>query len=434
MSGAAAPSIRVAIVGGGYAGMAAAVELARREVPVTVFEGARVLGGRARRVELDGKSLDNGLHILLGAYRETLRLIDMVKEADEPDGLLRLPLELTLHPHFAMKAPQLPAPLHLLGALLGARGLGWRDRIAAARLMAWARRNRFRLGVDTTVKALLADKKQPAAVTRFLWRPLCISALNTLPEEASAQVFLNVLRDGLDAQRSDSDMLLPTMDFSALFPERAARYVRERGGEVRLGASIETIRRAGEHFELARGEYFTHAILALSPHRVGALLEPHPVLLPIAKMIDEFRYQPIYSVYLQYAPQVQLPFAMGGLEAPYSQWLFDRGRLCGQHGLIGVVISASGAHQNLPHEALAQVVHEELAANFRNLGDPLSHRVIAEKRATFACTPALARPDNVTPVPRLFLAGDYTASDYPATLESAVRSGVRAASLVKQHD
>lgn len=434
MSGAAATPIRVAIVGGGYAGMAAAVELAQRDVAVTVFEAGRVLGGRARRVELDGKSLDNGLHILLGAYRETLRLIDMVKEFDEEEGLLRLPLELTLHPHFAMKAPQLPAPLHLLGALLGARGLEWRDRIAAARFMAWARRNRFRLGVDTTVEALLAQKKQPAAVTRFLWRPLCISALNTLPEEASAQVFLSVLRDGLDAQRSDSDMLLPTMDFSALFPERAARFVRERGGEVRLGTSIDTIRRTGEHFELARGEYFTHAILALSPHRVCALLEPHPILLPVAKMIGEFRYQPIYSVYLQYAPQVQLPFAMGGLEAPYSQWLFDRGRLCGQHGLIGVVISASGAHQNLPHDALAQVVHEELAANFRNLGDPLSHRVIAEKRATFACTPGLARPDNVTPVHRLFLAGDYTASDYPATIESAVRSGVRAASLVKQHD
>ncbi len=434
MSGAAATPIRVAIVGGGYAGMAAAVELAHRDVPVTVFEAGRVLGGRARRVELDGKPLDNGLHILLGAYHETLRLIDIVKESDEEDGLLRLPLELTLYPHFAMKAPQLPAPLHLLGALLGARGLGWRDRIAAARLMAWARRKRFRLAADTTVAALLAEKKQPANVSRSLWRPLCISALNTLPEEASAQVFLNVLRDGLDAQRSDSDMLLPTMDFSALFPERAARYVREHGGEVRLGSTIETIRRAGEHFEIARGEYFTHAILALSPHRVGALLEPHSVLQPIAKMIGDFRYQPIYSVYLQYAPQVQLPFAMGGLEAPYSQWLFDRGRLCGQHGLIGVVISASGAHQNLPHDALAQVVHEELAANFRNLGDPFSHRVIAEKRATFACTPALARPDNVTPVPRLFLAGDYTASDYPATIESAVRSGVRAASLVKQHD
>ena len=413
--------------------MAAAVELARRDVPVTVFEAGRVLGGRARRVELDGKSLDNGLHILLGAYRETLRLIDIVRGPDEPDGLLRLPLELTLHPHFAMKAPQLPAPLHLLGALLGARGLGWGDRIAAARLMTWARRNRFRLASDTTVKALLAEKKQPAAVTRFLWRPLCISALNTLPEEASAQVFLNVLRDGLDARRSDSDMLLPTMDFSSLFPERAARYVRERGGEVRLVTSIDTIRRTGEHFEVAHGEYFTQTILALSPHRVAALLEPHAVLLPIAKMIGDLRYQPIYSVYLQYAPQVQLPFAMGGLEATYSQWLFDRGRLCGQHGLIGIVISSSGAHQNLPHDALAQVVHEELAANFRNLGDPLSHRVIAEKRATFACTPGLARPDNVTPVPRLFLAGDYTASDYPATIESAVRSGVRAAKLVMQN-
>lgn len=431
---AAKEPARVAVIGGGYAGMAAATELARGGVPVTVFEAARVLGGRARRVETDGALLDNGLHILLGAYRETLRLIDLVKEPGAPSGLLRLPLQLTIHPAFRLRAPRLPAPLHLFWALLRARGLRFGDRIAAARFMAWSQRNAFRLAVDANVSDLLVSRQQPDAVTRYLWNPLCVSALNTPPAQASGQIFLNVLRDSLNGSRADSDLLLPALDFSALFPERAARYVQARGGSVRLGVAVDALARRDNGFELTDGgERFTHVIAAVSPHRAVALLAPHPELAPIVEMIERFTYQPIYSVYLQYAPGARLPFRMGGLEARYAQWLFDRGQLCGQDGLIGVVISASGAHQGLAHDDLARAVHAELAENFPHLGKPQWHQVIAEKRATFSCTPGLSRPDNATPVAGLYLAGDYTASDYPATIESAVRSGVRAANLVLQN-
>ena len=410
--------------------MAAAVDLARNGVPVSVFEAGRILGGRARRVEVDGARLDNGLHILLGAYRETLRLIDLVKAPGEPPGLLRLPLELTIHPVFRLRTMSLPAPLHLLSALLGARGLGFADRIATVRFMAWAQRNAFRLAHDTNVAELLRSKRQPEPVSRLLWNPLCVSALNTPPAQASAQVFLNVLRDSLDGNRADSDLLLPTLDFSALFPERAARFVESKGGNTRLGIKVEAVSRRENGFEVSVGECFSHVIIAVSPHRAAALLTPYTELAPIVKMIDEFTYQPIYSVYLQYARTTRLPFRMGGLEARYSQWLFDRGQLCGQHGLIGVVISAGGAHQGLSHDELAQAVQAELAENFHDLGEPLWHQVIAEKRATFSCTPGLLRPANLTPVAGLYLAGDYTASDYPATIESAVRSGVQAANLI----
>ena len=421
---------RVAIIGGGYAGMAAAAQLAHGGAQVTVFEAGRILGGRARRVEVDGARLDNGLHILLGAYRETLRLIDLVKEPGEPAGLLRLPLELTIHPAFHLRTMPLPAPLHLLSALLGARGLGFADRIAAVRFMAWAQRIEFRIARDTNVSELLRSKRQPEAVSRFLWNPLCVSALNTPPAQASARIFLNVLRDSLNGSRADSDLLLPTLDFSALFPERAARFVESHGGNMRLGINVDALRRRENGFEVAAGECFSNVILAVSPHRAGALLAPYTELAPIARMIEQFTYQPIYSVYLQYGREARLPFRMGGLETRYSQWLFDRGQLCGQHGLIGVVISAGGAHQGLAHDELARAVHAELAQNFPALGEPLWHQVIAEKRATFSCTPGLQRPVNRTPVAGLYLAGDYTASDYPATIEAAVRSGVQAANLI----
>ena len=434
MTAASKVPIRVAVVGGGYAGMAAAAELARAGVPVTIFEASRVLGGRARRVETTDKRLDNGLHILLGAYRETLRLIDLVKDPAEPTGLLRLPLELTIHNAFRLKAPRLPAPLHLLAALLCARGLRYRDRIAAMRFMSWARRHDFRLAADMNVATLLTERRQPVLVSRYLWNPLCISALNTPPAQASAQVFLNVLRDSLNGTRADCDLLLPMLDFSALFPERAARYVEARGGSVRLGVLVDAVRCTDHGFTItSSAERFTHAIVAVSPHRAGALLDPHAELKSILQMINRLTYQPIYSIYLQYAREKRLPFRMGGLENQYAQWAFDRGQLCGQNGLIGVVISASGAHQDLSHDDLAHAIHAELAGNFPGLGEPLWHQVIAEKRATFSCTPGMSRPGNATPVEGLYLAGDYTASDYPATIESAVRSGVAAASLVLQH-
>ncbi len=434
VTGLAASPARVAIIGGGYAGMAAAAELARHGIGVHVFEAGRVLGGRARRVHVDGRMLDNGLHILLGAYRETLRLIELVKHPDEAQGLRRLPLELNIHPGFRLRAPCFPAPLHLLMALLGAQGLGFSDRIATARFMAWARNQGFKLTPDTNVRALLGARRQPDTVSRLLWNPLCVAALNTPPELASAQVFLNVLKDSLNGSRADSDLLLPTVDFSALFPERAARYVQSRGGTIRLGFTVDSLKKSAAGFELnGSGDRFTHAIVAVSPHRAAVLLKQHAALAPIVGMIERFEYQPIYSVYLQFRPGTRLPFQMGGIEARLTQWLFDRGQLCGQDGLIGVVISARGAHQDLTHDELARAVLGELAEHFPSLGTAQWQQVIAEKRATFSCTTHLSRPDNLTPVAGMFLAGDFTASPYPATLESAVRSGVRAANLVMQH-
>jgi squalene-associated FAD-dependent desaturase len=428
-------SFRVAIVGGGYAGMAAATELARRDVPVTVFETARTLGGRARRVEINGVPLDNGLHILIGAYRETLRLIELTRRPQEARGLVRLPLELVVHPHFRLRAPRLPAPLHLAAALICARGLDLAGRLKAAAFIAAMRRQSFRLGTDTSVEHLLASYRQPPAVTRYLWNPLCISALNTQPYEASAQIFLNVIRDSFNGARADSDLLLPAVDFSALFPERAAAFLTLHGGSVRLGVTVEAVRRTADGFELAAEDGpFSHVILAVSPHRLSTLIAPHAELVEVNKLVQAFTYQPIYSVFLQYPPGSRLPFRMGGIEATYSQWLFDRGRLCGQDGLIGVVISASGAHQELEQDELARRVRAELSSRFPGLGEPRWQRVIAEKRATFSCSVGLRRPANRTPIPRLYLAGDYTASDYPATLETAVRSGVECARLVLENN
>ena len=416
----------VGIIGGGYAGMAAAVTLAEHQVPVTVYEAGPVLGGRARRVTINDVTLDNGLHIVIGAYRETLRLIAQVQPA-AASALMRLPLNWYLHRHLHLRAPMLPAPLHLLIALLTARGANWHERWAAIRMMRALRGANFRLAYDTTVSELLKLYAQGPILTQHLWMPLCIAALNTPPHQASAQLFLNVLRDGLNADRAGSDMLISRVDLSELFPQPAANYVRERGSEVLTGCRVTAVECSAGSFQVTAGgeaRTFRHVICALSPHQVPAFLAGFNALSESIAIVKAMDYQPITSVYLQFDGRVRLPAPMTGLSNGVAQWLFDREAICGQRGLIGAVISAEGPHQDLTQAALGARVHEELAAQFGPLPPLRWQRVIAEKRATFSATPGLRRPAQKTALANFWLAGDYTESDYPATLEAAVRSGI----------
>jgi len=424
--------MNVAVIGGGYAGMAAAVTLAEQRVPVTVFEAAKTLGGRARRVEHRDLALDNGLHILIGAYAETQRLMRLVG-ADPDRLLLRLPLAWQVHGKFSLRAATLPAPLHLLAGLLAARGAPLTERLAAARFMLRMRRRGYALQQDVSVSSLLEQHGQGGRMTKLLWRPLCVSALNTPPESASAQVFLNVLRDSLGAARSASDLLLPRVDLSRLFPEPASSYVASRGGSVLTGERVTGIETTGSGFTTrsSGGERgFSHLVCALPPYHAGAFLVGISALADVAEAVERLEYQPIYSVYLCYPGERRLPVPMLGFESALLQWAFDRGALAGQRGVIGAVISAEGAHQDLQQDELARLVHQELQQQLGLLPEPLWHRVIAEKRATFACTPGLRRPETRTPLRNLYLAGDYVASDYPGTIESAVRSGVTAARMI----
>ncbi|MGJ9416375.1 hydroxysqualene dehydroxylase HpnE [Massilia sp. CMS3.1] len=441
--------LSVAVVGGGWAGCAAAVELARRGAAVTLFEAARTLGGRARAIEVDGRPLDNGQHILLGAYKHTLALLKRVG-VDPGTAMLRLPLQMRYPADSGgmdFVAPRLPAPWHMLVALLRAKGLTREDKMALARFSSAARWMGWRLDTDVSVTVLLDRFDQTARLQRLMWHPLCLAALNTAPERASANVFLAVLRDSLGAKRAASDMLLPRLDLGALFPQAAGRYLASKAGTVHTGAKVESLMRVPGGWELAasghalggawRGK-FDAVVLATPPANAGTLLAPFAEAADLAVQLNSFEYEPIATCYLQYDPGLRLPLPFCALldapgEGRFGQFVFDRGQLdATQAGLLAVVISAAGAAAALDQHALARACAVQLGAAFPGLGldKPQWSRVITEKRATFACTPGLARPENATPLPGLALAGDYTAGDYPATLESAVRSAQAAASII----
>ena len=383
--------------------MAAAVSLAARGVLVTVFEAGAIAGGRARRIQSQGHELDNGQHILIGAYSALFQLMRTVGVGDA--ALLRLPLEIRYARHFHLRR----GAWGLAGALLGARGLPLRERLGAVRFVARLRRAGYRLARDVSVAALLADHRQNGRIAHFLWRPLCISALNTPPELASAQVFVNVLRDTLGAGASASDLLLPRADLSSLFPDPAAEYVRARGGEVRLQEPVRDLGALRQSFE--------RVIVAVGPHQLKTLIDDAP----------EYEYQPIYTCYLQYAPHVQLPLPMLGLADGLVQWVFDRGALLGEKGRLVCVMSAQGDHQQMSLDEVAERCHRELAAVLPGVGVPQWSRVIAEKRATILCSPGVKQRMALPAIPGVVFAGDYTDPEYPPTLEAAVRSGMAAA-------
>lgn len=443
------PAKNVAVIGAGWAGCATAVKLTQLGHRVSLYEAARTLGGRARQVEVNGKTVDNGQHILLGAYRETLQLMRSIG-IHEHDHLLRLPLQMRYPPGTGgmdFIAPRLPAPWHILLALWRATGLERADKLALARFTSAARWMDWQLDTDCSVAELLRRFDQTPRLCRLMWQPLCIAALNTPPERASAQVFLSVLRDSLGARRAASDMLVPRCDLSALLPQQAAAYVSAHGGSVHAGCAIHALRQTASGWQLATGAgnipaSFNAVIIATPPDRASKLLagqDADATAQNLRARLNGFAYEAITTCYLQYDKHLRLarPF-MALQDDPatnsWGQFVFDRGQL-NRHdaGLLSVVISVPGAAVAVGRAALASQVGQQLARalNMAALSEPLWSTVITEKRATFSCRPALRRPDNQTGLPGLLLAGDYTVSNYPATLESAVRSGLRAASLLQ---
>ena len=433
---------RVAVVGGGWAGCAAAVYLAAAGCAVTLFEAARTLGGRARGVEFHGQMLDNGQHILLGAYSDTMRLLRRVG-VDPKAALLNLPLQMR-YPEGSggmdFVAPRLPAPLHLAVALLRAKGLATADKLSLARFSSTARWMGWQLNIDCSVSELLERFDQTPRLVQLMWRPLCLAALNTPPERASAQVFLAVLRDSLGAGRAASDMLLPRLDLHTLFPLAASRFIAAHGGAVRCGARVAAIAPHQDVWRVdvgASSASFDAVVLATPPPAAAALLAGLP-LAAVSEQLAAFEYEPITTCYLQYpaTTRLDLPF-YALLDQPaaghWGQFVFDRGHLDpAQAGLCSVVVSASADAAALDQAELARAIAAQLATVFARpaLNAPEWTRVITEKRATFACTPGLQRLPTATGMAGLALAGDYTESDYPATLETAVRSGAAAAKAI----
>ena len=426
--------MKVAIIGAGWAGCAAAVAATRLGHRVTVFEAARVAGGRARRLDValngDIAALDNGQHILIGAYTETLKLMAELG-VDISKTLHRMPLTLQFPDGSGLKLPDLPAPLDALLGILRTKGWSWADKLALLKTATLWQLRHFECPPQLSV-ADLCRKVSPRVMASLI-EPLCVSALNTPADRASAQVFLRVLKDSLFALRGGSNLLLPQTDLSALLPDTALRWLAERGGHVELGCRVSGISHDSDKTWRLTGAanallgQFDRVVLACPPTEAARLARS--TALPCngwLALADGLRYEAIATVYAQ-APGARLTQPMLALPSSGSQpaqFVFDRGQLGGPPGLLAFVVSAS---QQSSAEIARQVAAQ--AAQQLGLNNLQLLQTVVEKRATFACTPGLQRPAADIGW-GLLACGDYVEGPYPATLEGAVRSGLQAADLL----
>jgi squalene-associated FAD-dependent desaturase len=411
--------MRVAVVGGGWAGLAAAVRAVEAGHAVTLMEMAPRCGGRARTVEHGGLALDNGQHILIGAYTETLALMRQVG-ADPDRLLLRRPLALRYPDGTGLQLPRGPALPAFVRGVLAARGWSWRERIALLLAATRWRAARFEAPAQQTVAGL--TRSLPQRVREDLVDPLCVAALNTPAERASAQVFLRVLHDALFAGPGAADLLLPRAPLSTLLPDPAIAWLRGSGAQVELTRRVMSLGLTDGGWAVD-GEPYDAVVLACSATEAGRLT--HTVAPAWSVLASAFDYEPIVTVYLR-SPGSRLDQPLTALRAgpgAPAQFAFDLGALDGPAGVFAFVVS--GAREGLEHTGLAgmaaEVLHQATAA-LRWQTTPVVLHQAAERRATFVCAPGLQRPAAAI-APRLAAAGDYVAGPYPATLEGAVRAG-----------
>ena len=439
--------MRLAVVGAGWAGLAAAVEAMDLGADVTLFEATRTPGGRARALPAtrpDGVPLrlDNGQHILIGAYRDTLGL--MQRLGIEPEQvLLGTPLSLPYPDGGGLQTPawaaRWPAPLDAVAAILTASGWSWGERLALVRAsLAW-QRSGFVCPPSLTVGELC--RALPARAMDELIEPLCVSALNLPAAQASAQVFLAVMRDALFGQGfgrwSASALLLPRDDLGALLPDAACRHL---GARVRLGTRVTDLQDTESGWTLAGdgwSEDFDRVIWATAASHAASTIgaatgesASSTARRDWAAQTRQLDFTAITTVYA-WAPDARLPAPMLALrnspDAP-AQFAFDRGQLRpddpSAQGVLAFVVSASeGERDELQQRVLAQAGQQLGLHNLQPI------QTVVEKRATFSCTPALKRPATAI-APGLWAAGDYIDGPYPATIEGAVRSGLAAVARI----
>jgi hydroxysqualene dehydroxylase len=414
----------IAVIGGGWAGIAAAVRAVDLGHRVTLYEMAAQLGGRARSITRDHLTLDNGQHILIGAYRETLALMRRV-DVDPDQVLHREPMALVYPDGSGLRLPAGPALPAFVRGVLGWRTLPWKDRFGLLVVAAQWRLRGFRCPEGMTVAELA--RSCPPRAYREMIEPLCVAALNTPAEAASAQVLLTVLRDALFGEAGAADLLLPRAPLSDVLPRAASEWLERSGAQIRLGQRAMRMELDDECVKIDEIAY-DGAVMATPPGEAARLLGE--IAPDWSRDAAAFAFQPIVTAWLQ-APSTRWPRPMMALRADASrpaQFGFDLGALGGPPSTYALVVSGAAAWVH----AGAEATRAALLAQWREAFPPEIHGHAqwltsrTEKRATFACTPGLKRsPRRISR--RLVAAGDHTEGPYPATLEGAVRSGLAAA-------
>ena len=440
----------VIVVGAGFAGLSAAVRLTRRGARVLVLEARARLGGRATAFpdRETGELVDNGQHILMGCYSETFAFLRDIGALDHVS--VQPQLAITMIDRMGIRTrlvcPDLPAPLHLVAGVLEWDALAWRDRLSVLGMITPLRNARRELEPGSTVKASSAGETvenwlirngQTPRLQEMLWNPLALAALNQPPDQAAAPMFARVLAEMLSGSPRAAAIALPTKPLHMMYAEPARTFIESRGGQVRTGTTAKILVDAGAVAGVQAGEeqWQPSTVISSVPWFAFADLfdaEP-PELRALIERARRMASSPIVTVNLWFNRRVlDEPFI--GLPGRAMQWVFDKQLVLGDEAASHLSLVSSGAAAMLARSniELVHTAHEEILAAMPDVRSArlLRATVVREPRATFSLAPGQpARPPAETGVRGLLLAGDWIDTGLPATIESAVRSGHRAAEL-----
>jgi hydroxysqualene dehydroxylase len=442
-----------AVIGAGCAGLSAAVRLASQGARVLVLEARSRLGGRATAFadRETGDLVDNGQHVLLGCYTDTF---DFLREIGAREHVtMQRALRVTMIDRGGrpsrLECPDLPSPFHLAAGVLDWNALEWRDRLSILRMAGPLRAARRELrprkpwsgpaliaaSPDETVENWLIRNGQTPRLREMLWEPLALAALNQPPAHAAAPVFARVLAEMFGSDPKAAAIVFPNQPLHLMYAEPARAYIERRGGTVLRGspATVEIADGAvtGVRAGGAGREYRVPAVISAVPWfaLAGLFADRPPLLDPILARAAAMASSPIVSVNLWFDnPVLDEPFV--GLPGRAMQWAFNKGG-----GQMSLVSSGAAPLVGCSNDELVALAHEELLSALPDSrrAQLLRATVVRESKATFSLAPGQpARPATVTPVRGFYLAGDWTDTGLPATIESAVRSGHRAAEAVSR--
>lgn len=438
--------MRVAVLGAGLAGLAAACDLSDAGHAVTLFERRPWAGGKTYSfVEREtGEQIDNGQHVFMPcmtAYTGFLRRLGTLQLAKRQTRM-RVPVFDRSGRRSDLWAAALPSPFHLGPSFARYRHLSPADKLGVVRALVAVLRLRPERRAELigeTFGVWLRRHGQSATAIRDFWDLIVVPTLNARSDEASAEQALFVFQEGFLASSTATALGVPAVGLSALHVEPALRYLQQRGGEVRLGCGIERIAVADgavAAVEPSDGspEAFDGYVAALPPKELLALLPAALRTTPPFDLLAGFATAPIVNLHLWFDGPVAA-FDFAAFIGSELQWIFNRGRISGESGgaeHLVISLSAAGAFVGLSRRELEQrFLPQVQAALPRTQGRTLLRFVaIKEPEATFLAAPGLRRPGPTTPLRNLVLAGAYTDTGWPATMESAVRSGQAAAAAL----
>ncbi|MEW6512219.1 MAG: hydroxysqualene dehydroxylase HpnE [Bacteroidota bacterium] len=438
----------VVIAGAGLSGLAAGAGLAARGIPVTVLEQRPVPGGRATSFidQNSGEEVDNGQHVLIAGYAHTLRFLDTIgtREFLNIQKTPELPFHHPVRGFQTVRFPALPSPLHLAAGIAGTRLFTGTDKLRLLRAGGALRRMDEKARADIaglTVEQWLDAVGQSEETKRSFWEPLAIAVMNEHIGAASAAVFVRSMREAFLSDPRGASLALPSVGLSRLYAEPAAESIRRRGGAVRCGADVVESIAEGDKIQEVRlrsGESIACSalILAVPSYRAASLLPAELRSSGFLDAIGTAPLSPIVSIHLWFDADF-MPQSVLGVIGRHVQWLFNRRKIAragGRGGYVTAVISAAHETVDKPNDEIIRIACDDLAGIYgTSAREPRRALVIREKRATFSCTPAMEilRPAPITPIGNLFLAGDWTATGYPATIEGAVLSGERCVNLAE---